>query len=216
MSLVAESITKYYGKQIILSDIFISCEQGEVVGLLGRNGSGKSTLLKIIFGSVSAEHKIIRIDNLHIRHQWNNKNLIKYLPQDNFLPKNLKLTAIIDLMCTSENKIIIQNEDCIKPLLKKKSKEMSEGERRLAEILLILYSDTKYVLLDEPFNGIAPIYKEKIKTIIKEQSKEKGIIITDQDYKSIMNITSKIILLHEGNTKLIKTEDELFRWEYLK
>jgi len=46
-----DSVTKSYNNKVILSDVFISCQKGEIKGLIGRNGSGKSTLLKIVFGT---------------------------------------------------------------------------------------------------------------------------------------------------------------------
>ena len=97
-------------------------------------------------------------------------------------------------------------------MLGKKSNQLSGGEKRLLEIFLIIHSNAKYVLIDEPFNGIAPIYKEVIKNLIKEQSKNKGFIITDHDYWNILDLSTRIILMHDGGTKEIKSKDEL---EYL-
>ncbi len=214
MALVAEGIIKSYGQWMVLSDVFLSCSPGGVVGLLGRNGSGKSTLLKIIFGSLAADNRHVVVDGCLMRHSWEVRG-IKYLPQDDFFPRGVKLATITELFCTRRGRDAIREIDIIRPLWKKTSNEMSAGERRLAEILLILYSDARYVMLDEPFNGVSPLHKDFIRRAIQEQSSGKGIIITDHDYRSILSVATKVVLLHDGGTKWIKQEDELVRWGYL-
>ncbi|WP_317206695.1 ATP-binding cassette domain-containing protein [Tenacibaculum finnmarkense] len=62
-----DSITKSYKNKVILSDVFISCEKGEIKGLIGRNGSGKSTLLKIIFGTEKPKSKFIKVGDKIIK-----------------------------------------------------------------------------------------------------------------------------------------------------
>ena len=61
LKLHVDSIEKSIDNKKILKDIYLSCETGEIVGILGRNGSGKSTLLKIIFGTMTAENKFVRV-----------------------------------------------------------------------------------------------------------------------------------------------------------
>jgi len=207
-----DSVMKAFGTKQVLTDVFLTCDQGEIIGLLGRNGSGKSTLLKIIFGSLAADQKFVKIGDKIINGIFDNRNLIKYLPQDNFIPNHIKITTIISLFCDKENGSLIKSNEWIKPMLGKKSNQLSGGEKRLLEIFLIIHSNAKYVLIDEPFNGIAPIYKEVIKNLIKEQSKNKGFIITDHDYWNILDLSTRIILMHDGGTKEIKSKDEL---EYL-
>ena len=210
-----DSVIKNFGTKQILTDIFLSCKKGEIVGLLGKNGSGKSTLLKIIFGSVKAERKFIKIENSIVNGRFNNRNFIKYLPQISFLPNHLKVCTIINLFCEGSNAKLISNHDLIKPLHNKKSNQLSGGEKRILEIFLIVYSNAKYILIDEPFNGVAPIYKDQIKKIIKEQSVYKGFIITDHDYNNILDITTKNILIHDGGTKEFKNRNELKYWGYI-
>ena len=70
-------------------------------------------------------------------------------------------------------------------------------------------------LLDEPFNGITPVYKEEIKELIQEQSKNKGFIITDHDYRNILDIATKVIMIYDGGTKQIKDKSELVQWGYV-
>jgi len=71
------------------------------------------------------------------------------------------------------------------------------------------------VLIDEPFNGVAPIYKENIKNMIKEQSKHKGFIITDHDYRSIIDIATRLVIIHNGSLKEINNKEELKYWGYI-
>lgn len=73
----------------------------------------------------------------------------------------------------------------------------------------------KMTLLDEPFNGITPVYKEEIKELIQEQSKNKGFIITDHDYRNILDIATRVIMIHDGGTKQIKDKSELVQWGYV-
>lgn len=210
-----DSVLKNYGDKQILSDIFISCNTTEIIGLLGRNGAGKSTLLKIIFGSIRADYKFVKVGDKYINGLFDSRHKIKYLTQNNFIPNHVKIITIIKMFCDKENSLLIMNNHLIKPHLNKKSKQLSGGERRILEIFLIIFSNSKYILLDEPFNGVAPIHKEEIKKLIIEQSENKGFIITDHDYRNILDIATKIVLIHDGGTKEIKNNDELVRYGYI-
>ncbi len=158
-----DSVTKSFGTTQVLTDVYISCEKGEIIGLLGRNGTGKSTLLKIIFGSLPADNKFVKIGDKKVTGLFDNRKLIKYLPQDNFLPNHIQVNTIIGLFCDEDNAGLIRNHHLIRPMLDKRSKQLSGGEKRLLEILLIIYSDSIYTFIDEPFNGVAPVYKTRLK-----------------------------------------------------
>ena len=210
-----DSVVKHYGNKQILTDIFVSCQVGEIIGLLGGNGSGKSTLLKIVFGAESADNKFVKIGEKHIYDVKDCKGRIKYLPQDSFLPNHISIKKVISIFCNNEQTRIIENNELFKSLLSKNTYQLSGGERRLLELYLIIYAEAEYVLLDEPFNGLDPLHKEEVMALIKEQSKEKGFIITDHDYRNVMNVATKIILLHDGNAKNIENKEELVKWGYI-
>lgn len=210
-----DSVTKDFGFDPVLSDIFLSCKQGEIIGLLGRNGSGKSTLLKIIFGTLPANHKFVRVDDKQIKSLNDCRNLIQYLPQNTFLPTHVSIKKVISIFCEQEQAALLYEMEQIKPFLHQKSNELSGGECRLIELFIILYGKAKYVLLDEPFNGLAPLHIEIIKSQIKEQAKEKGFIITDHDYFNVLDISTAIILLKDGETKTIENRQELIDFGYL-
>jgi ABC-type multidrug transport system ATPase subunit len=210
-----DSVRKEIGQRRILNDVFISCREGEIVGLLGRNGSGKTSLLKIIFGSLAADYKFVSWNDKKTGSLFSTRNVIKYLPQDSCLPNHVKIRSIISCFCDKINAGTMMSDDYISPLLNKKVKQLSTGERRIVEIYMLLYSNAKYLLLDEPFNGIAPLYVQVIKDLIREKAKDKGIIITGQDYRNVIDLSSRIILMKDGNTMVIKALSDLIDFGYL-
>ncbi len=213
--LYVDSVTKSFGHQQVLTDIFISCTPGEIVGLLGRNGSGKSTLLKIIFGAMQTHHKFVTIDGSRTNGLFKNRNKLNYLPQHHFLPEHVTIKKLILLFCDKKQAKQLMEHECIKPLLDKKSRQLSGGEKRLVEIFLILFSRTRYKLMDEPFNGVAPVYREEIKKLLRAEAKEKAFIITDHDYNNILQTADRIFLLTDGGTKEVDNKQELAFYGYL-
>ena len=209
----ADSIRKTFTGGNVLNDIFISCDEGEIIGLLGRNGSGKSTLLKIIFGSLKAENKFVSVDQKKVGSLYSTRYLIKYLPQEHYMPTHKKIGETISCFCPDDTEI--RNHHFVKPFLGKRVHLLSGGENRMIEILLMVYSNAKILLLDEPFNGISPINIDEIKTIIKHHSKHRAIVITDHDYRNVISMASKLVLMQNGNTKVIKEWTELVDLGYL-
>jgi lipopolysaccharide export system ATP-binding protein len=92
-----DSVLKSFGVRQILTDVYINLQTGNILGIFGRNGTGKSTLLKIIFGTQSAERKFIRIDGVVINRPYIITNNIGFLPQNEFVPKHLKLFQAVNL-----------------------------------------------------------------------------------------------------------------------
>lgn len=210
-----DSIIKSYNHKVILSDVFISCKKGEIKGLIGRNGSGKSTLLKIVFGTEKAESKFVRVGEKIIKNISDGRNLINYLPQDNFLPNDVKIRTLINLFLPEESRELLFQNKHIQPLLNKKNQNLSGGEKRIVEILIIIHSNAEYILLDEPFNGVSPILREYIIEYIKKIKSSKGIIITDHDYENVISLADSIVFLQNGFLKEINDKSELVKLGYL-
>ncbi len=112
-----DSVTKSFGEKKVLQDIFLSCETGEILGILGRNGSGKSTLFEIIFGTLKGENQFIKFNEIILKNQVDRKNRISYLPQNSFLPKNIKIKKLIELFCNDENAAELLNSKLIQPFI---------------------------------------------------------------------------------------------------
>lgn len=210
-----DSIVKNYGSRIILSDIYLKCETGDIVGLFGRNGAGKSTLFRIIFGTESAEHKHLKINGEIHQKPYLTKNTIGYLPQFNFLPNNLtvKKAALLFLEITATD--LFFTDPFIEKIVSNKINKLSGGELRYFEIKLILAQKSKFVILDEPFMGLSPIIIEEVKKNIIESSKTKGIIITDHSFANVLDISTKKYVIKEGRCDFFLNEEELIEYGYL-
>ncbi|MDR7209014.1 ATP-binding cassette domain-containing protein [Flavobacterium piscis] len=214
--LEVDSVIKKYNSKSILLDVYLKCETGDILAIFGKNGAGKSTLLKIIYGTEDAENKMIKIDNKILMKPYKKVNIISYLPQDSFIPKELFVSDAIKFFLGSPNiDKISSNDEIIDSIKNTRIRNLSGGELRYLEIKLILYLDTIISLLDEPFLGLSPLLIEKIKKIIKECSKNKVIIITDHDYQNVLDIATKIYLVKDTRAIHLKEKTELVEHGYL-
>ena len=99
--LEVDSVMISFDDRKILSGCYLKCETGDIIGILGRNGCGKSSLLKIIFGTLFTYNKFIRINQKVYQQPFKHGNLVAYLPQHGFLPKNISIKKIINIYISS-------------------------------------------------------------------------------------------------------------------
>lgn len=214
-TLEIDSVQKHFGNNLLISDVYLKCKTGEIIGLLGINGSGKSTFLKIIFGILSADYKHIKIDGTVKTKAKELINKISYLDQENFIPKHFLVRKAISLTIEKENFANFYEDKMIQSIAEKKINHLSGGELRYLEIKLLLSNSSKFALLDEPYNGLSPIMVDEINQLILENSSHKGIIITDHNYENVIKISTKLILMKEGKILHLKDKNELFEMGYL-
>lgn len=216
-TLQLHSVTKSFGKKKVIQDIAFSLSVGEIVGVFGRNGSGKSTLLQMLFGTVKADSISISINGKPIfPSQSINKKLIAYLPQNSMLPKNLKVRDIIPIYFSEEKKQdAIFYDSQIAKIAAKKIGELSMGELRYFEVLLVGNLEHPFLLLDEPFSMIEPLYKIEIKKFLNNLKSEKGILITDHYYNDVLDLTTGNLIIKNGRGYKIKDIHDLKEHNYL-
>ncbi|WP_291098529.1 MULTISPECIES: ATP-binding cassette domain-containing protein [unclassified Flavobacterium] len=214
--LEVDSVQKQFGNKCVISSAYLKCETNDIIGLLGRNGSGKSTLLKIIFGIVPADNKFIKIDGI-VKNSTNQLlQYISYLDQDNFVPSHFSVKKAISLTVQEDKLQFFYEDEMIQSIQTKNINQLSSGELRYLEIKLILSNSSKFALLDEPYNGLSPIMVDKVNQLIKDNSAQKGIVITDHNYENVIKISNKLMLMVDGNLHSLKDKNELFEKGYLK
>jgi ABC-type multidrug transport system ATPase subunit len=213
--LEADSVIKAFGNRQVLTDIFLTCRTGDILGMLGRNGTGKSTLLRIIFGSLPAQNSFIRIDGKICRQPYKTPGDVAYLPKHHFLPHQLTLWNTVELYLGLTETTFFFEDSLIGGLRANKVSTLSGGELRYLEIKLLLHLPSKFVLLDEPFNGVAPVMVDRLKNLIRQHAVHKGVILTDHDYENVLDVANRYCLLYDGGIKHIESREDLVKWQYL-
>ena|SRR5699024_10531605 len=210
-----DSLVKTYNGNTILSDVSLKLKTGDVVGLFGRNGSGKSTLLHILFGILKADQLYMKYTN-QVFLKRNKFNAVFTLsPQFVYLPENTTVSKLLKLCVTKENLPFILNMDQIGEIKFVKMKNLSYGLKKYVQVLSVLYNETKFCLLDEPFNGLSPILSNSLKECILGVSKNKGILISDHSHEELLKITNKNYLLKDGCLYRIRNRKDLVDFNYL-
>ena len=214
MKLTIEKINKKFSKKIVLNNVSFSVSTGEIVALVGRNGSGKTTLLKIlsgIYSQDSGEIGIEGIDNKNIR-----KQLI-YIPDRFDYFKNSKIKKVFEFY-----KLAYENfdEQYFKTELEKiklsqtsRLSELSKGQLAIFSLILGISCRTKFILLDEPLDGIDVINTKKIVDyILDAQSDGIGLLISSHQLNALENISDKVVYLDDG----VGVSEEINKDEYSK
>jgi len=216
-SLSVTGLTKSFGTKKVLDDLSLTLQTGDILGVFGRNGSGKSTMLKILFGTVEANALSMWHNNTLIRAKNVIPNsIISYLPQDPFLSKSLKVRDVIPMYFTeSELQDKIFYASGISKITDTKVGNLSMGELRYFELILVGNLNHPFIMLDEPFSMVEPLYKERIKEFLNGLKTTKGIILTDHYYKDVLSLSTSNILLKDGKPITVTNESQLIAEGYL-
>ena len=191
----AKGLHKQYGKRMVVKDVDVSLERGEIVGLLGPNGAGKTTSFYMITGMIKPTKGNIFLDDYEITNDAMYKRARKgigYLAQEPSIfgkltvEDNLKLVLELRKDLTEkdqrEKMELLLQDLSVSHLVQSKGNTLSGGERRRVEIARCLCMDPDFILLDEPFAGVDPIAVEEIQKIIFQlKNKNIGVLITDHN-----------------------------------
>lgn len=213
--LEADGIQLNFGLRKILSDVYIKCETGKITGLLGRNGQGKSCLMNIILGTLSSPANSVRFDGKVIRKAAEFPDLLLYLPQFNFIPKQLKVNQVMDDFQLPLNDFLNRFPE-FKEKTGHKVSHLSGGLWRTLEIYIIAKTPSLFAMLDEPFTHLNPIQTDKIKEFLLEERLNKGLLITDHLYNHLLDISDSVYILKEGKTYLTTSAEDLETLGYSK
>ena len=221
-TLKEENICKKYEQRVVVNNVNIEVNRGEVVGLLGPNGAGKTTTFYMLTGMIKPLSGSIYLDSMDITSMAMYKRAkcgVGYLAQDPSVftklsvEDNIKLVLEMTDLKKDEQEKKLENllsEFSINHIRKNKAYALSGGERRRTEIARCLVTDPSFILLDEPFAGIDPIAVEDIQKIIEKlKDKNIGILITDHNVRETLTITDRSYLLYNGQILKSGTTKEL-------
>ena len=233
VALAAKNLVKSYGKRVVVNDVSLHVEPGEVVGLLGANGAGKTTTFSMIIGLerprtgriTLAGRDITRLP-MYLRARLG----VGYLPQEPSVFR--RMTAAENILAVLETRGMRRRDriNRLEELLEEfhvtyvrnvRGDSLSGGERRRVEIARALASEPRYILLDEPFAGIDPKAVDDLQSLILHlRDRGIGILMTDHNVRETLGVTNRAYIMADGRifrsgAPLDLTEDEEVRRLYL-
>ena len=212
--LLVDSVHLEFDKLQVLQSAFITAQTGRVTGVLGRNGCGKSCLFKCIMGGIKPQNIFVRFNDEPETDYGHIGRRIKYLPQNVFIPSNMTLGEAFELYGVDYDGLVTFDNK-FHSYQRMTAGQLSGGEVRIAEMYMVLNSESEFCILDEPFSNVSPKYVDMMQQLIQTHKAAKGIIISDHMYEQVMNITDDLFLLRDGYTFPIKTREDLIHHGYI-
>lgn len=221
----------YYGESYIVQGVSLNIHEGEIVALLGRNGAGKTSTLRAIARTDDPQlkHGEIWLDHqpLHSMKSFQAARLgVGLVPEDRrIIPgltveENLQLSQIAPPIGWTIERIY-EHFPRLAERRKQEAITMSGGEQQMLAVARVLARDIKLLLLDEPYEGLAPVIVHEIERIL-EGVKELGItsIIVEQNAIAALHLADRAVILDMGHVVFDGTAQEVLdnadiRHEYL-
>ncbi len=218
----ADGLVKRFKRRVVVNDVSIEVNPGEVVGLLGPNGAGKTTTFRMAVGMLRPTKGSIWFSGQDVTKYPMYRRAragMAYLPQEPSVFR--KLTVRQNLMAVLEHKSMSRSQrreraDQLMQDLNIADRAdnlaytLSGGERRRTEICRALVTAPKVFLLDEPFAGIDPIAVADLQDIVQALKKiEIGVLITDHNVRDTLEITDRAYIIEEGKIICAGTPEEI-------
>jgi branched-chain amino acid transport system ATP-binding protein len=233
--LVLDNITAAYGKAVILQNLNLKVEEGEISALLGSNGSGKTTLIKTVLGFIKPIKGSIQFDGkpIHGMDSYRASEIgISIVPEGRKIFPDMTTLENLRMGCFhEERKDVIQTrmEEVFRlfPRLKERITQLggtlSGGEQGMLSIGRALMGMPRLMILDEPSLGLQPNLVEHMFEIIQRINKERDttILLAEQNAKKTLEIANSGCVLQKGRivdkgTAAEISENEVVKKAYLK
>jgi branched-chain amino acid transport system ATP-binding protein len=227
MSLLeVNGLNSYYGDSHVLFDVSLRVERNEVVALLGRNGAGKSTTLKSLMGVVAPRGGSIVFDGVEIA-GWKSHVVaqagMQLVHEDRRIFGSLDVEENLVLAgLTAPKRWPLDRIYEMFPKLRERRRsrgtDLSGGEQQMLAIARALIRDPKIILLDEPFEGLAPvIVRDLLKACRDLAAAGQTIVLVEQNLAATLTLAQRVYIInnghiaHEGSSREIKAQPEILR-----
>ncbi len=202
------SLRREFGNRPVVNDISFGVEPGEVLGFLGPNGAGKSTTMKMITGFLDPTEGTVVVGGHDVREfPLKVKRQIGYLPEG--APCYGEMTVGAFLRFIAEIRGYSGNDrkrriDCVveqvhlQQVFNQTIETLSKGYKRRVGLAQAMLHDPPVLIMDEPTDGLDPNQKNEVRTLIRQMSKSKAIIISTHILEEVDAVCSRVIMIVQG------------------
>lgn len=210
--LECKGLTRKFNHFFALSNVDLTLERGEIIGLLGPNGSGKTTLIKLINGLLLPTDGQITINGSVPGVET--KKIVSYLPERGCLDERRRISELISYYSdfysdfdVSRAHTMLKDLD-IDPSLRLKT--LSKGTKEKVQLILVMSRDAQLYVLDEPIGGVDPAARDYIlRTILTNYKEDASVLISTHLIADVENVLDRVLFLQNGQITLNASVDEI-------
>lgn len=200
-------IHTYIAQFHILEGVSLTVQEGEIVALLGRNGAGKTTTLKSILGLTPPRTGDVEFDGQILRgkHSFDIARMgIGYVPENRAIFRALSVEENLRLAERKKGDLDRRSEMIfglfpdLKRLIKLPGTNLSGGQQQMLAVARALVPDNRFLLIDEPSEGLAPVLIEQMMEAIRHLSSEITVLIVEQNFIVASRLASRYVIVEEG------------------
>jgi branched-chain amino acid transport system ATP-binding protein len=227
MSLLeVNELNSYYGDSHILFDVSLRVERNEVVALLGRNGAGKSTTLKSLMGVLTPRSGTVMFDGANIAGRKSHAIAqagIQLVHEDRRIFGSLNVEEnLVIAGLTAPGRWPLDRIYEMFPRLRERrgsrGTDLSGGEQQMLAIARALVRDPKIILLDEPFEGLAPVIVRDLMAACRDLAAAgQTIVLVEQNLAATLALAQRVYIInnghiaHEGPAKELKAQPDILQ-----
>ncbi|WP_163536629.1 ABC transporter ATP-binding protein [Gracilibacillus sp. YIM 98692] len=209
------NIDKNFEKEPVLQQVSLTIQKGSIYGLLGSNGAGKTTLLKTIAGIIKQDDGTCQIENQQVFENTSLKERMIFLPDALYFFSHYTVAQMAyfyqDMYPHWNQERFVQMQKALDLQVDRKIHRFSKGMQRQVAFWLALCAMPDYLILDEPFDGLDPVIRKKIKSWIIQDvaEREMTVMISSHNLREVEDICDAIGIIHRGKLLLEKDLDDL-------
>ncbi len=208
-----EHVTKSYAGRVVVDDVSLSVEQGEIFGLIGPNGAGKTTTIRMMMDIIKPDSGQVMVLGKSLNETT--KNRLGYLPEERGLYKRLRVMDSIFYLASLKGQVRSKAEARANELLSqtgmlanknKKIDELSKGMGQIIQFIVTIVHDPDLVILDEPFSGLDPVNTEILKTIVVGlRDRGKTVVLSTHQMNQVEELCDRVLMIDKGRSVLYGT-----------
>ncbi|MER3410171.1 MAG: ABC transporter ATP-binding protein [Thermoleophilia bacterium] len=212
--LVLQGVEVRLQRLSILRGVSMEVPTGSIVGLVGRNGAGKTTTLRSVMGLVRVASGTIEVDGIDLRHtpaHHRPRLGIGYVPEDRRLVPSLTVeqNLLLPAQALRQDRMreqltwIYEQIPEVKHFARRRANQLSGGQQKLVAVARALMVGRRLLLLDEPFEGLAPTLAERVAEVITAVQAEEpdiAVVIADSEYHRVEDLAQRVYHIERGRT----------------